>query len=175
MGLTGGRSPTGDPTQGDKLLYGIAYAIIYGLLAVATPPFLDGDSAIPRLHGSQHVKAHVRPLVVVEVNGLRHGLANLVDAVERHPLEQLVLYGAVYSLCLGVVFRVAALCHAYQHTAVSENAGVFAAGVLATPVGVVYEALQHTPVGHDELQGHQQGLYGVSGLQRLAHAPADYI
>ena len=82
----------------------------------------------------QHADAHVRPAVVVEVDGAGHGGPHLGDAGESLAQEQLVLNRVVYALGLGVVLRVARLGHADAQAAPGERPHVLAARVLAAAV-----------------------------------------
>ena len=114
----------------------------------------------------------MRTAVVVEVHCNGHCCDDLADAGEGLAEQQLVLHGAVDAFGLGVVLRVARLGHAYPYPAGLEQRYILAAGVLASAVGVVYQA---DFLAFDASQGHLQGFHRIGRVECRADAPSDYL
>ena len=144
----------------------------YGGKPVAGPSFLYLSGPCGRLGGRHHVDAHVRPLLVVELHGASDRAPRLGNVAEHHALEQLVLHRAVDAFRLRVLLRVPAFRHADADAVPAQLRDVFAAGILAAPVGVVDEP---APLDPSVAQSHPQGFQGAGDAQRLAHAPSDYF
>ena len=144
----------------------------YGGKPVAGPSFLYLSGPCGRLGGRHHVDAHVRPLLVVELHGASDRAPRLGNVAEHHALEQLVLHRAVDAFRLRVLLRVPAFRHADADAVPAQLRDVFAAGILAAPVGVVDEP---APLDPPVAQSHPQGFQGAGDAQRLAHAPSDYF
>ncbi len=142
-----------------------------GFFPVADPFLFEFPTTESRLRGRHPVKAHVRALVVVEVDGRLQRLSDLPDGEECHAHEQLVLDDAVDTLGHGVVPGVSALGHADPDVVLPQDVRIGIAGILDAPVRVVDEVFGRP--ASKALQGHFQRLDGEPGLQRLAHAPAD--
>ena len=112
--------------------------IIQVLFSVARPFLVDLAHVGGRLAWRHVVEAHVRTLVVEELNGPVHGSSDLLDGMKFNVLEQLVLYRVVQSLSNRVILGVSALGHADAYACLIEHGGVCGAYVLHSPVIVSY-------------------------------------
>ena len=147
--------------------------ILDGFFPVADPFFLYLARTECCLGRRLPVQAHVRTLVVVEVDGGLDCLAYLLDGGEGQTPQQFVLDGVVHALGHSVVLGIAALGHADADVVGLQQVRVGVAGVLDAAVGVVNEILGGLTV--KALERHLQGLNGELGFQRLAHTPADNL
>ena len=141
-----------------------------GFFPVAGPLFPQFPRTECCLSRCFPVEAHVRALVVVEVDSHLQRLPDFLYGAKGHVLEQLVLDDAVDALGHGVVLGVSALGHADPDAVCLEDACIGIAGILYAAVGVMDQVRGR--IAFKAAQGHLQGFDGKPGLKRLADAPA---
>ena len=123
-----------------------------------------------RLIGRVPVNAAVRTFRVIEPNGLFDRFDYLLQASKRLSVKEFVLDSIVDAFGHCIVFRVAALGHAWRNVVQSQMFYVLRAGVLGTAVGVVDEG-----VGKAFGQrgyGFLQSYYAVFSFKRRSHTTA---
>ena len=81
-------------------------------LPVTDPPLRDFFFKTGRHGRGHHVDAHMRTLVVVEVNCTGYGRDDFSDACKAHVFKEFVFHCIVDSLRLGVVFVLSEFGHA---------------------------------------------------------------
>ena len=141
-----------------------------GIFTPRAPMPLHISPHLVRLIGRVPVNAAVRTFRIIEPNGLFDRFDYLLQAGKRLSVKEFVLDSIVDAFGHCIVFRVAALGHAWRNVVQSQLFYVLRAGVLGTAVGVVDEG-----VGKAFGQrgyGFLQSFYAVFSFKRRSHTTA---
>jgi len=109
--------------------------------------------------------------VVSDFDVLEDLLAGFLPVSKGRLVEKFIFESAPERFDGGVIVAISFAAHAGLDTGRFELGLIFGAGVLATPIGMMQEALRRKRLSMFE--SHLEGLESEAGLQILLHGPAD--
>ena len=142
------------------LLLRLVFVYSDGIFTPRAPMPLHISAHLVRLIGRVPVEAAVRTLRVVEQDSTFNRFGHLLQAGKRQSVKEFVLDSIVDAFGHCIVFRVAALGHAWRNVVQPQLFYVLRAGVLGTAVGVVDEGVGKAfgQRGHGFLQSYSVRL-----------------